>query len=84
MKKRETLNAFDENGTLTTLPLTSFVVEGLGRLEWEMERIRLMLEAEQVRIEDRKTITRSFSKVERECALLRNWLSLAPLEEMRN
>lgn len=64
--------------------LTSFIVAGLERLEWELERIEVKVRVEELPLEDRRAISKAFRTIARECEVLRTWLRAAPIEELRN
>lgn len=87
MKKRdkEDLPESVEEARVAT-PTTTFILTGLDRVEWELERIDMTLEAEPDRVtaDDKKALNRSFEKIARECDVLRRWLRAAPLEDHRN
>lgn len=82
--KEDVLASFEEARVAT--PTTTFILTGLDRLEWELERIDMTLEAAPhgVTMDDRKALNRSFEKIARECDVLRRWLRAAPLEDHRN
>jgi hypothetical protein len=84
MKKAATAEAIDRNDLTTRTPLTSFILGGLERLEWEIERIDITLRGEDIHREDRNAIAKAFVKISRECDVLRKWLRDAPIEESRN
>ena len=73
-----------EDGPTSTTPITSFILGGLERLEWELERIEIALRAEELAREDRNAIGRAFARITKECDGLRKWLRAAPIEESRN
>jgi hypothetical protein len=87
MKKHDKENvsaSFEEPRVATST--TTFILAGLDRVEWELERIDMTLEAEpdRVTMDDKKALNRSFEKIARECDILRRWLSTAAIEEPRN
>lgn len=73
-----------EDDPTSPTPITSFILGGLERLEWELERIEMTLRAEELAHEDRNAIGRAFARITKECDALRKWLREAPVEEPRN
>jgi hypothetical protein len=81
--KEDVPASFEEPRVAT--PTTTFILAGLDRVEWELERIDMTLEAELYHtMDDRTALNRSFEKIARECETLRRWLRAAPLEDPRN
>jgi hypothetical protein len=80
---KKLVNVMDDDSTTPT-PITSFILGGLERLEWELERIEIALRAEELAREDRIAIGRAFARITKECDVLRKWFQAAPIEETRN